>query len=76
MKDADGKWCTTCIGWATRAEGEDAARHGSGRNADAAAGDGGAERIRTMYRSKCRRVKAKQKSRSGSAKWKDSVGAV
>eukprot|EP00959_Pyramimonas_sp_CCMP1952_P322865 6756145-Pyramimonas_sp.AAC.1 len=32
VNNADEKWRTTCGGWATRAEGDDAARRGSGRN--------------------------------------------
>eukprot|EP00959_Pyramimonas_sp_CCMP1952_P442825 9270266-Pyramimonas_sp.AAC.1 len=47
MKNAGAKWCTTRRGWAMRAEGDDAARQGSGRNADAAPENGETKRIRT-----------------------------
>eukprot|EP00959_Pyramimonas_sp_CCMP1952_P215626 4510614-Pyramimonas_sp.AAC.1 len=76
MKDADEKWCTTCRGWATRAEADEAPRHGDDRSGDAAPDGGGTKRIRTMYCAKCSHVKAKQKSRSGNAKWNESVGTV
>eukprot|EP00959_Pyramimonas_sp_CCMP1952_P112205 2346016-Pyramimonas_sp.AAC.1 len=76
MKNGDEKWCTTCKVWATRVEGHDASRHGSGRDADAAPDGGETKRIRTMCCAKCSHVKAKQKSRSGNAKWNESVGTV
>eukprot|EP00959_Pyramimonas_sp_CCMP1952_P351196 7357593-Pyramimonas_sp.AAC.1 len=47
MKNADEKWRTTRGGRATRAEGDDAARRGSGQNSASAADDGETKRIRT-----------------------------
>eukprot|EP00959_Pyramimonas_sp_CCMP1952_P165040 3449627-Pyramimonas_sp.AAC.1 len=76
MKSAGEKWCKTCRGWATTAESDDEARHGSGRNADAVTDDGEPKRIRTMYCAKCTDVKARQKSRKGNAKWNESVDKV
>eukprot|EP00959_Pyramimonas_sp_CCMP1952_P407308 8536494-Pyramimonas_sp.AAC.1 len=76
MKNADEKLCETRRGWATRAESDDAARRGSGRNADAVADDGETKRVRTMYCAKCSQVKARQNSRKGNAKWNESVGIV
>ena len=71
MKGADEKRCATCDAWATNAEGDGSVRRD---------GDGGvaeeAKRVRTMYRAKCEHVKAKQKSRSGIAKWRESVCTV
>ena len=55
---------------------EGATQHASDRGGDAGGDEGEAKRIRTMYCAKCSHVKAKKKSRSGNAKWNESVGTV
>ena len=65
MKGQDEKWCKTCNTWATKAEG------------DGCAGEGDeTKKIRTLYCVKCSDVKAQQNSRTGNAKWKESVLTV